>query len=153
MRARPHHPGQPSCQRCHDSRFLCQTGAFDLSVCSLKSHNRAASPGLLRCSNRSPLLQKAPLDRWLMGAGVEAQVLSETPAEVEGDDLRGWIQVQHFILRGCPLGLGAAPPDWPRSRTFRGLRSALIGPHRLPSAVTSRGQLVVSQVFPQVHNF
>lgn len=53
---------------------------------SLKSHNRAAAPGLLRRSNRSPLLQKAPLDRWLMGAGVEAQVLSETPAEVEG----GW---------------------------------------------------------------
>lgn len=120
MRARSHHSGQPSCQRCHDSRFLCQTGAFDLSVCSLKSHNRAGSPGLLRCSNRSPLLQKAPLDRWLMGAGVEAQVLSETPAEVEGDDLRGWIQVQHFILRGCPLGPGAAPPDWPQSRTLQG---------------------------------
>lgn len=153
VRARSHHSGQPSGQRCHDSRVLCQTDAFDLFVCSLKSHKGAGSPGLLRCSNRSPLLQEAPLDRWLMGAGVEAQVLSETPAEVDEDDLRGWIQVQHFILRGCPLGLSAAPPDWPQSRTFRGCRSALIGPRRLPSALTSRGQLVVSQVFPQVHNF
>lgn len=70
--------------------------------CSLKSHNRAASPGLLRSSNRSPLLQKAPLDRWLMGAGVEAQVLSETPAEVEGGWFAGMDTSPTFYLAWLP---------------------------------------------------
>lgn len=81
-----------------------------------------------------------------MGAGVVAQVLSEAPAEVEGDDLRDGYKSNILSAVAAPSDSALPLSDRPQSRTSRGCRISLIGRRQLPSALTSRGKFVVSQV-------
>lgn len=79
-----------------------------------------------------------------MGAGVEAQVLSATPAEVEGGICGDGYKSNILSAVAAPSDSAFPLSDWPRSRTSRGCRSSLIGRQEVPSGLTSRGQLVVS---------